>query len=79
MKLIKSIANFNNRYILKKSKLKVTVSIPGSFIFYFLEFEKDGHGSLRFRTSTTYMLWTIMDCLFDVNAKIESVPKFGAK
>ena len=25
------------------------------------------------------MLWTIMDCIFDVNAKIERVPKFWAK
>ena len=47
----------------------------------FQEFEKDGPGSCCFQIGSpiqklTYMAWTILDCLFDLKAKFERVPKF---
>ena len=55
--------------------------MPRCFIFCFQEFKKDGPGSCRFQTSApvqnlTYMAWIILDCFFDLEAKIERVPKF---
>ena len=55
--------------------------MPGCFIFCFQELKKDGPGSYRFQTSAliqnlSYMAWIIMDGFFDLEAKIERVPKF---